>query len=176
MNYICIGRLEEIKGTKILLEAWNILGSNAPELIICGNGNLMKWCQNYIQEHNLLKIKLKGYVEHNLVLKLLENSCALIFPTQVYEGFPVSIIEAFSKKIPVIGSNIGNVASIIDDTRTGLLFQFDSAEDLALKIKYFMSLDLITMKKNAYEKYISLYTAESNYKKLIEIYTNANFE
>lgn len=54
--------------------------------------------------------------------KILANSKALILPTQLYEGFPMSIVEAYSVGTPVIGSNIGNVKSVIEERITGVIF------------------------------------------------------
>ena len=71
------------------------------------------------------------------MLQLLYNAKALVFPTQLYEGYPMTIVESMAVGTPVIGSNLGNVGTIIRNKHNGLLFQYNSSEDLREKIQYF---------------------------------------
>ena len=43
-----------------------------------------------------MNIEMRGFVPNNEALKIIANSKALVLPTQWYEGFPMSIVEAFS--------------------------------------------------------------------------------
>ena len=46
----------------------------------------------------------------------------LVFPAEWYEGFPLTIAEAFATGLPVLASRIGAMVELVDDRRTGLLF------------------------------------------------------
>ena len=164
-QFIYVGRLEEIKGSEILLKAWKLLGEGAPELLMCGRGPLEEWAKNYIEENRLSNIKMLGFVENTQVRKMIGESKALILPTQVYEGFPMTIAESYACGTPVIGSDLGNTGNLIEVGKSGWKFTADSPEALAQAVG--------KMKDSFLElpqEIIGKYSAESNYRKLREIY------
>lgn len=164
-QFIYVGRLEEIKGIEILLKAWKLLGEGAPELLMCGRGPLEEWAKNYIEENRLSNIKMLGFVENTQVRKMIGESKALILPTQVYEGFPMTIAESYACGTPVIGSDLGNTGNLIEVGKSGWKFTADSPEALAQAVG--------KMKDSFLElpqEIIGKYSAESNYRKLREIY------
>lgn len=61
---------------------------------------------------------------------------ALVFPSVWYEGFPLSIVEAFAAGTPVIASRLGGMLEMIAEGKTGLLFHPGDADDLAHKIRW----------------------------------------
>ena len=162
---IYVGRLEEIKGIDTLLKAWKIMGKSAPELMMCGTGPLEEWCQNYIADNKLDNVELLGFVPNEQVRELVGKSKALVLPTLVYEGFPMTIAESYAAGTPVIGSDLGNTGSLIIDGESGWKFQTGSAEALAeavMKVKSF--------EKELDEEITQKYSAENNYKQLRDIY------
>lgn len=165
-QFVYVGRLDKLKGVDILFKAWKLMGEAAPTLLICGIGPMEKWCERYIHNNNLSSIKMMGFVPNNSVKKLIANSKALILPTQWYEGFPMTIVEAFSVATPVIGSNLGNVGSIIDDEINGWRFDYKSIDALYKTV----------MKSHDITKQIiqdrKKYESSTNYRKLIYIYDN----
>lgn len=166
--FIYVGRLDKMKGTDILLKAWNLLGSNAPRLIICGAGPMEDWCRDYIAK-NRINAEMLGLVQNSEALGLIARSKALILPTQLYEGLPMTIVEAFSTGTPVICSDIGNAGDIVKDGITGLKFQHDSAEALEDVIRNFDACNK-KLGENAYLKFCKNFSAESNYISLMNIY------
>ena len=164
-QFIYVGRLEEIKGIDILLEAWKLLGNEAPELIMCGKGPLEGWTKEYIEKNNLSKVRLLGFVQNTEVRKMIGESKALVLPTQVYEGFPMTIAESYAWGTPVIGSDLGNTGSLIENGISGYKFAPDSPGELADAVNRIMN-SFIALDENVVGKYSS----ESNYLKLREIY------
>lgn len=128
-QFVFAGRLDKLKGVGILFEAWKRMGEKAPKLIVCGTGPLEDWCKMFIQQNDV-NIEMRGFVSNAQVLKIIANSKALVLPTQWYEGFPMSIVEAFSVGTPVVCSDLGNAGSIVDEGITGCKFRADSAEDM----------------------------------------------
>ena len=166
--FIFAGRLEKTKGLDIMLAAWKLLGSSAPKLVICGTGPMEAWCQNYITCNNLKNVELKGYLPNQEVIRLVAGSRALILPTQCYEGFPMSIVEAFSVGTPVICSDLGNAGNLVEEGITGCKFNADFPEELAeaiLRINQYKEIH-----KTTKERYLLQYTEEKNYERLSEIY------
>ena len=162
---IYVGRLEEIKGVDILLKAWKLLGEEAPELIMCGTGPLESWCREFVTENKLKKVSILGFVKNNLVREMIAQSKALILPTQVYEGFPMTVLEAMAEGTPIIGSDLGNVGTLIKDSVNGMRFESHSAENLAEIVK------TINIDNQGVRKYFEEnYSQEANYRKIKEIY------
>ena len=162
---IYVGRLEEIKGIDVLLEAWKYLGEQAPELFLCGKGPLEEWTKEFIEKNHLTKVTLMGFVPNEEVRKMIGESKALILPTQVYEGFPMTIAESYACGTPVIGSDLGNTGSLIEDGVGGYKFPPKSSEKLAEAV-----LQLMNNFTGVNEELIGKYSSDSNYKKLREIY------
>ena len=167
---VYLGRIDELKGIRILMDAWSQIEKENVEkkfsLIICGTGKMEIWCKNYIKENNLKNIEIKGFVSNEEALKIIGESKAVVLPTQVYEGFPMVIVEAISVGTPVIGSDIGNVGSIIQEGITGYKFDFMSSKDL---VQVLMNADL-NINDRVFSVYQKLYTKEDNYFQLLNCY------
>lgn len=163
-QFIYAGRLEDMKGIELLFRAWRELGEEAPKLIVCGTGPMEPWCKTFIKQ-NQVNIERKGWVSQAETRKLIANSKALILPTQWYEGFPMSIVEAFSVGTPVVCSDLGNAGSLVKEGVTGRKFRSDSAADLCRAVKSCNGMQISTL-----HEYEEKYTEALNYNELISIY------
>lgn len=163
-GFIFAGRLDELKGIRTLIEAWKLMGDDAPQLTIYGTGPLEGWCATQINEYKL-NIEMKGFVPNENVKTFISKSQALILPTLWYEGFPMSIVEAYSVGTPVICSNIGNSGSVVEDGVSGWKFETGNPKELVEKIQNWS--DISESVKQVYQ---DKYTAKENYKRLYEIY------
>lgn len=170
-QFVFAGRIDELKGVDVLLKAWKLLGADAPRLVICGTGPMEEWCKKFIQENNLTAVNMKGFVPNIETRKLIANSKALILPTQWYEGFPMSIAEAFAVGTPVVCSDLGNAGSLVTEGVTGAKFTADSPEKLVQAITRLQGYENIH--HSTYVTYERLYSEEQNYEWLMEIYRNA---
>lgn len=163
-QFVFAGRLDKLKGIDLLLEAWKKMGDDAPKLIVCGKGPMEEWCKDFI-EQNACNAELRGFVPNTEVRKLIANGKALILPTQWYEGFPMSIVEAFSVGTPVICSNLGNAGSLVKVGTTGCKFQHDSVEDLVSAVR-----ECYGMCESTLIEYEKMYTEQKNFRQLKNIY------
>lgn len=166
-QFVYVGRLDQSKGVELLFTAWKQMGEHAPRLVVCGTGPMEDWCKDFVAG-NKVNIELRGFVPNAEARKLMAISRALILPTQLYEGFPMSIVEAFSVGTPVLCSDLGNAGSMVVDGVTGRRFQPDSPESLLHAVSCCDG-----MVENTWNEYRKRYTAESNYRTLIDIYTQA---
>lgn len=166
-QYIFAGRLDKLKGIDILFEAWKDMGEDAPRLVVCGTGPMDEWCQQFIEQNHLCMIEMKGLVSNQETRKLIGESKALILPTKWYEGFPMSIVEAYSVGTPVIASDLGNAGNIVEFRETGYKFSQNSVDELVMAIKHSGTENIYS---NVYKKYCIMYTEQSNYEMMKEIY------
>ena len=166
--FIFAGRLDELKGIDVLIDAWELLGDDAPQLIICGVGPLEEACKRKVAEKNLKAVSMLGFLENVQVRQMIARAKALILPTMWYEGFPMSIVEAFSVGTPVITTDIGNAGSLVAHNLNGRKFRLGDAADLARMVREFP--DMVDRTREIFE---NRYSEDKNYSRLLEIYREA---
>jgi glycosyltransferase involved in cell wall biosynthesis len=167
-----VGRLSVEKGLDTLLNAWALLGNRIP-LKIVGDGPLSEMVIAAMKDNPLVEwLGRKPIAE---VHTLMGEAQVLIFPSKWYETFGRVAVESFAKGTPVIASNIGAIAELIDHGRTGLHFAPGDPADLAEKVEWFLShaAEAHRMRQHVRTEYETKYTAEQNYRRLMEIYTLA---
>lgn len=168
------GRLDELKGVRVLLESWRRMGKDAPELVLCGTGPLENWCGRFVAENHLEHVRLLGFVPNEKVKELLSESRAMILPTQWYEGFPMSIAEAYSVGTPVLVSDLGNGGSLVEAGKTGLKFQAADPDSIAGAVRAFWQRrQEPEWYESARREYENTMAPEENYRQLLAIYEKA---
>jgi glycosyltransferase involved in cell wall biosynthesis len=105
----------------------------------------------------------------------MERSLFMVLPSICYEGFPRTIVEAFACGLPVIASRLGSMAELIEDHKTGLLFDPGNSEDLAQKLAwaYAHPQEMLAMGQQARQSYETHFTPQRNLEQLLDIYRQA---
>ncbi|NJR59657.1 MAG: glycosyltransferase family 4 protein [Cyanobacteria bacterium CRU_2_1] len=167
-----VGRLSAEKGLDTLLAAWEQLGGILP-LKIVGDGSLSE--QVMAATKRLHHVEWLGRKSMKEVHDLMGGATVLIFPSKWYETFGRVAVEAFAKGTPVIASNIGAIAEVVEPGRTGLHFNPGDPDDLANQVKWALEnpAKLSQMRSEARAEFEAKYTATQNYEKLMEIYSKA---
>lgn len=166
-----VGRLSQEKGVETLLSAWSQLGRSYP-LVVIGDGPLRGKLHFQASEQKIQAVTFKGWLPPAVTLEMMKQCAFLIVPSVWYEGFPMTIAEAFACGTPVLCSRLGGMQEIVDDERTGLHFEPGNAEDLAARVSQLLHEPdkLDAMGKAARKEYENRYTAERNYSLLMRIY------
>lgn len=167
-----VGRLSVEKGLGVMLDAWRQLGSKI-RLKILGDGPMAGLVTEAVKE--MPQIEWLGRIPLEQVYEVVGNAAFLVFPSEWYETFGRVAIEAFAKGTPVVASKIGAITELIDHERTGLHFLPSNPTDLADKINWLLEhpQELNRMRQEARAEFEAKFTAEDNYKRLIEIYQSA---
>lgn len=165
-----VGRLSEEKGVRTLVTAWKNLGAKIP-LKVVGSGPVA----SELGAAEVVGVEYLGQVPRDDVLQLMQGASIVVFPSLWYEGFPMTIVEAFATGTPVVASRIGNPAAIVDHGRTGVHFEPGNAEDLVTQVEWLLDhpAELTRMRAEARAEYEAKYTAEVNYAQLMAIYEKA---
>lgn len=164
--FVYVGRLENNKGVRIFKE----IGESLPfPLKVIGEGDLLH------ELENIPNVELLGKKTHTETLHLIQGAKALVLPSLCYEGMPMTILEAFASKTPVIASNMGAMQTMIDHKKNGLLFTPNSFKELTNCFQYITAQTnhVQQIVDNAYADYQHMYSKNSNYKLLIDIYQKA---
>jgi glycosyltransferase involved in cell wall biosynthesis len=166
-----VGRLTEEKGPRVLLKAWARLDGHVP-LRIVGDGPLREELTGQVGAMGLTGTELLGLVSSEKIAGLLHGARFLVFPSVWYEGFPLTIAEAFACGVPVIASRLGSVAEIVADGKTGLHFTAGDDADLAAKVEWAWTHpnEMEGMGRAARREFEEKYTSAANCKRLMEIY------
>ena len=167
-----VGRLSPEKGVGTLLAAWERLGRRIP-LKVVGDGPLRKQAAEAGIRHSC--VEYLGYRPAEEVHALLKEASVLVFPSEWYEGFSRVAAEAFATATPIIASDIGSAAELVEHGHTGLRFRPGDPEDLAAQAGWFVSHpeEHARMRREVRAEYEAKYTAERNYRALMEIYEAA---
>lgn len=116
-GYIYVGRLDESKGILDLLNVWSQLDGKY-NLIVVGTGKLENKLKLKFKRNN---ITFKGKCSREVTMQLISKSKYLIQPSLLYESFGLTIIEAMSCGVPVIGFDVGTRLEFIKDSVNGFL-------------------------------------------------------
>lgn len=165
-----VGRLSPEKGLETLLKAWRLL-PNVP-LKIVGGGPLLERVRRFVNDGPLGNVEVLGHRPREEVWGYVKGASFLVFPSESYEGFPMTIVEAFACGVPVLASQMGSAEEIVADGRTGLHFPPGDPEDLAARVEWAWThpREMAEMGREARKEYEAKYTAERNYEMLMEIY------
>ena len=162
-SYIFIGRLEQNKGIDFLISSWEI----ERDLYIFGSGAL----EDDVKQSSVKnpRIHYMGFKQQDVIFEYLSKASALLFPTDLYEGFPMTIVEAFALGTPVICSDVGNGADIVNKEKAGVSFCRRNKEKLKQAIQS-VEENFEEYSLNAKTAFETQYNPEANYIKLKSIY------
>lgn len=167
-----VGRLAPEKGIATLLETWTRHQLPLP-LRILGDGPMRGEVEAVANVND--GVQWLGHRPPEEVARLMGAAALQIVPSEWYETFGRVVIEAFAVGTPVVASNLGALAELIDPGRTGIVFEPGHAAGLASAVTRLVEDPhrLKEMRLQARSRYEALYTEASNYERLVEIYQEA---
>ncbi|MBA3859595.1 MAG: hypothetical protein C0507_22035 [Cyanobacteria bacterium PR.3.49] len=132
-----IGTLFEHKGVDLLIKAFLALPQEAKcSLSIYGSTDQFPEYGKKLLDmaadgsKNAEKISFKGTFPQAQFGEILSNLDVLVIPSRWYENTPLVMQSALATKTPLIATDLGGMAEIIDHGKTGLLFKLNSADSL----------------------------------------------
>ncbi len=165
-----VGRLAEEKGAGLLIDAYT-QDLHLPSLKLVGDGPLKDQLIQQVAAAGMSdRIIFLGRQDRPQVLNLMQRAQVLVFPSIWYEGFPLTLAEAFACGLPAIVPNLGSMAEIVNPGITGFHFIPQSSSDLLKTLRSALSSDLNSLSRNASQVYQSHYTGSLNYDRLMSIY------
>ena len=133
IRFLFVGRLEEQKGCRYLIQATRILVEKTKnfEILLVGDGSQRKMLENLTKETKLGSyVTLLGRVCDEKLGELYCTSDAFVLPS-LWEGLPLTLLEAWSARLPVIVTNVGGISDICVDEGNGLIVRPKNPESIA---------------------------------------------
>jgi glycosyltransferase involved in cell wall biosynthesis len=118
---VAIGRLDEEKGIRVLLQAARMAGTR---LTLVGDGPL----RSEAMASGVCRVT--GWLTRDGVLAELDSARCLVFPSLWYETFGLVVDEASARGIPSIVSDISAAAERVEDGVTGWIVRAGDVTDL----------------------------------------------
>ena len=163
-DYYCfIGRLSHEKGGATLVKAARQLPY---KLRIIGGGPLMDELKTLAAGTD---IEFLGYKQWPEIKELVGCARFSVIPSEWYENNPLSVIEAQCLGTPVLGARIGGIPELIEEGKSGMLFESKNTVDLKTKIEAMFShtFNYEALAKSSQERY----SEDAYYQRLMNVYT-----
>lgn len=135
--WVVVGRLEEQKGHAVLLEALARVRARGLDftLVVAGDGSLRQPLEQQARSLELdHRVHFVGTLDD--AGPLLAAADAVVLPSH-WEGLPLVLLEALVRARPVIASDVGGVADVLEHDVHGELVPAGDADALADALERF---------------------------------------
>jgi glycosyltransferase involved in cell wall biosynthesis len=126
--FLYVGRLEAIKGVQALIDAWR--GITAWDLLIAGTGTLERALRRRAGDN--ARVRFLGPVPPGQLGPFYANALACVVPSLGHEVFPLVVLEAVGRKVPVVAHDFGALGEVVAESEGGLLYRDEAGLQAAL--------------------------------------------
>ena len=177
LNCLFIARFASNKGINILMKALKELNDEGyKEKIFFNLGGKGPLFEYYKKNYNFSNVNYLGFVSDEELSRQYNTNDLFVFPT-LFEGMPTVVLEAMSRKMPIIVSDVGATAELVDETN-GCLIEKGNVKTLKKAIKNFYNLSFEERKRlgvNSYSKVASNFTWERVAQMHIDLFNSLRF-
>ena len=98
----------------------------------------------------LPNVQMLGFMQGSELEDTIQAAALTIYPSEWYENCPMSVLESQMLGTPVVGARIGGIPELIEEGKSGLLFESGNADDLKQAIEKLLANDVLLKKMQAY--------------------------
>lgn len=174
ISLLFVGRFAFNKGINILMEAVRQLNNegylNRLQFNIVGKGPLY---EQYIKEYNLPNVNFVGFADDDLLVKLYQENDLFVFPT-LFEGMPTVVLEAMSASMPIVVTDTGATAELVDSDN-GFLIETANVRALKWAIQRYYQLkpeEKKALSDKSYQKVIEKFTWDKVARQHLDLFDN----
>lgn len=157
-RFIYTGRIDEWKNIEFLIRVFQKYHKEFQdsELYIIGDGPEFKKIKNIIINDNSDFIHLTGRLGHDSIVEYLASGDVFLFPSKG-EGVSLSVLEALSAGLPVVGFDVMGVRNLVVNEKTGVLVKEMNIEAFVVGMK--KAYDMKESLKDNCKQFASNYSA-----------------
>ncbi len=171
-HFISLRSLNPLYNIECILRAFQKVKLQMPEatLTILSDGSSKESLEAFVHDNTIKDVTFVGRVPNAEIYNYLRQADIMLSAPRI-DNMPVSLLEAFNAGLLVISSNVGGVPFMVEDKKTGLLFESDNYKELADKMIWAVEHQEATkaMVVNA-KKELTKYSWTEVKKQLINIY------
>lgn len=134
-HFISVRHLRDLYNIPCILRAFERVQKKIPEatLTVLGDGDKRNELESFVKERNIHNVMFLGQVPNEDIGNYLKNN-EIMLSSPREDNMPVSLLEAFSAGLLVVSSNVGGVPYMVENGKTGLLFESDNDEEMSEKM------------------------------------------
>lgn len=171
---IFVGRLHSQKNLPNLLKALPNVKKHVPNIMlkIIGDGQEKELLINTVKNLRLQNnVDFLDQISGSNLIKLYKSSSIFVLPS-IYEGLPLTLLEAWAAKIPAIVSNTGDCSFLVRDGINGYLINdpTNPSEIADSVLKALQAKNLQQMGQNGYNLVAKNFSWEKSAQKTLKLY------
>lgn len=167
-----VGRFAHNKGIEILIESIRQLNAEGNEskleFTLAGKGPLFEKITSSYRASNL---RYAGFAGDEDLKNFYRTHDVMVFPT-LFEGMPTVVLEAMSYAMPVIVTDTGATAELVDESN-GYIIEKNSVQSLKSAVMSYVSLSAVEkmrLSENSFLKVKDNFTWQQVSQKHIELF------
>jgi glycosyltransferase involved in cell wall biosynthesis len=132
-SLLFVGRLDDRKGIKFLLESALFLQKLLPDFVlnIVGKGPLFDQANTFISNNGLSNfVRLMGHVSDQHLQELYAQTAIFVAPS-VFEGLGLAALDAAAQGIPIVARAVPGLTDVVIHERNGFLTDSNSPSEFA---------------------------------------------
>lgn len=137
-HVLYVGRLEDYKGVRLLLQAWESVARANPEahLKLIGEGAQRREYERWVEARGLqYRVTFAGKLPYERLMRTYDEAEVVVAPHLWLEPFGRTVAEAMARGKVVVAADAGGPAEIIQKKTTGLLFERGSVSALVEQLQ-----------------------------------------
>jgi hypothetical protein len=143
--------------------------------VIVGEGGMKDYLAKEAYDFGVAgHVFFAGFVDEKTLISIYRASDAAVFPS-LYEPFGITALEAMAAKTPVIVTDTGGLAEIVEHEKTGIKVFIDNSDSLAWGIlRVLKNPDVAKrIRENGYREVLKDYDWNSIAERTMKVYNSA---
>ena len=164
---VVVGRISAEKGIQTLLDGWRRAAPTGLELVVIGDGPL----REELERQSPPSVRFVGSASSAEVVDYMMGARALAFPSVIYEGQPMVLLEALAAGLPMVISSLGGIPETVHDEQAAIRAEAGDADSWAAALARLGDADWVDQAgRAARQVFETRYTPELALGGLIDVY------
>jgi phosphatidyl-myo-inositol alpha-mannosyltransferase len=164
-----IGRLERRKGVKYLLQAYQIIAQDNPDvrLIIAGDGPDREKLELLTDDLQLANVSFLGYISEDLKLELLAEADIFCAPSVYGESFGIVLLEAMATGTVCVAGNNSGYIDVMQQLGAVSIVNPRDIDEFSRRLNLLLHEDTL---RQAWQSWAKTYVKQFSYPKIVDRY------
>lgn len=164
-----VGRLERRKGVRYLLQAYQLLAQNMPNvsLVIAGDGPDREKLELYAEDLQLPNVTFLGYISDELKKELLAEADVFCSPAIYGESFGIVLLEAMASGVVAVAGDNSGYEGLMQDLGAVSLVNPREPREFARRLQLLLTNEPL---RKLWKKWATDYVKQFTYPAVVDQY------